>query len=171
MRGSIRSDVPGYLLLSIITLFISNRSLAQSYLYNQLNSILEQRFAAHEPGGAVLVLKGEQVVFAKGYGVSDIKSQTKITPNTVFNTGSISKTFVANAILISVERGKLSLDDPLIKYFDDFDHPEIVKDIRIEHLLSHTSGLPDIRKVSNEPDFFLTAKDGENFEPLKKRST
>ena len=115
-----------------------------------------------------MVSKDGQVIFAKGYGVADMGSKENITPSTLFNTGSVSKTFVANAILILAEEGRLSLDDPITKYFDDFDHPEIVSEIRIKHLLSHTSGLPDLRKVGENQEFYLTAKDMENFEPLKR---
>jgi CubicO group peptidase (beta-lactamase class C family) len=142
--------------------------LAQSDLNAELQSLLQNSLKSEEPGGALLVTKDGQIVFAEGYGVADVDTKEKITPNTLFNTGSVSKTMVANAILILAAEHRLSLDDPLTKYFDDFDHPEVVRKIRIKHLLSHTSGLPDLRKVGENPDFYLTAKDIENFEPLKR---
>src|SRR5690349_12640741 len=52
-----------------------------------------------EPGGAVLVMKDERTVFSHGYGLADLQSRQPITPRTLLNLGSISKTFVANAIL------------------------------------------------------------------------
>ncbi len=127
-------------------------------------------FKANEPGAAILVMKNGQVVFSKGYGIADIKTKEKITPQTVFNTGSVSKTFVANAILILQERGKLSIEDPVGKYFT-FKNPAIGRRIRIKHFLSHTSGIPDLRPVDRDRVFYLTAKDAENFAPLLQADT
>ena len=97
--------------------------------------------------------------------ISDTKE--KITENTIFNTGSISKTFVANGILILEEENKLAIEDPILKYFEDFKNTEIAEKVKIKHLLAHNSGLPDARQVSENFEFYLTAEDKENFEPLK----
>ncbi len=134
----------------------------------EFEKLLKGKFSENEPGGIVLVQKDSKIVFLKGYGVSDLETKERITPDTIFNTGSISKTFVANAILILQEEKLLSVKDPLYEYFPDFENKEIAKKIRIEHLLSHTSGLPDLRDVENNREFYLIAKDKENFEPLKK---
>jgi len=85
----------------------------------------------------------------------------------VCNTGSISKTFVSNGILILEEQGLLLLEDEIKKYFDDFDNEQVAGIVKIKHLLSHTSGLSDLRNVRDNFEFYLTAKDKENFEPLK----
>ncbi len=128
-------------------------------------------FPEDEPGGAVLVMKGEEIVFSKGYGLADMGSREKITPNTLFNLGSISKTFVANGILILKDEGRLRLNDSLLMYFPDFKNPEIARKVRIIHLLSHTSGLPDNRAVGEDSIFYLTAKDEENFAPVKQNDS
>lgn len=128
-------------------------------------------FPEDEPGGAVLVMKGEEIVFSKGYGLADMESREKITPNTLFNLGSISKTFVANGILILKDEGRLRLNDSLLMYFPDFKNPEIARKVRIIHLLSHTSGLPDNRAVGEDSIFYLTAKDEENFAPVKQNDS
>jgi len=125
-------------------------------------------FEADEPGGSILVMKGKDILFQGNYGVADIQTGEKITENTIFNTGSISKTFVSNGILILNERKKLSLDDPISKYFGDFDKKEIAEKVTIAHLLSHSSGLPDIRNVRNHREHFITARDKENWEPIKR---
>jgi len=136
-------------------------------MMNKLDSMLANEFRANEPGGSVLVQKGEKILFLKSYGLADLETGEKITGKTLFNLGSVSKTFVSNGILILHERGLLSLEDSIIKYFDDFKNREISRKVRINHLLSHTSGLPDNRNVSENFEFFLTAKDRENFEPVK----
>ncbi len=131
-----------------------------------LDSLLTAEFRAGEPGGAVLVMKGDSIVFMKCIGLADLVTREEITPATLFNLGSISKTFVANGILILEENGKLTVSDPLSKYFPEFISKEIADAVTITHLLSHTSGLPDNRPVSENPEFFITAKDYENFAPV-----
>ncbi len=131
-----------------------------------LDSLLTAEFHAGEPGGAVLVMKGDSIVFMKCIGLADLVTREEITPATLFNLGSISKTFVANGILILEERGKLTVTDPLSKYFPEFKSREIADSVTITHLLTHTSGLPDNRPVSENPEFFITAKDYENFAPV-----
>ena len=137
-------------------------------LVTQLDAIYSEQLTDDEPGGAVLIEKKNKVVFVKGYGLADLNSKEIIDENTVFNTGSISKTFVSNGILILQEKGMLSLEDNLNLYFDDFDNKELASKVKIKHLLSHSSGLPDNRRVSDNREFYLTAKDEENFAPIKQ---
>jgi len=132
-----------------------------------LDSLFSSYFTAGEPGGAVLLVKDNKVIYKKGFGIADIHSKEAITPQTLFNTGSISKTFVAYGILKLASEGKLSLDDDLYKYFPDFKNRAIAEKVKLYHLLTHTSGIPDSRKVSEEKEFYLSAKDEENFAPLK----
>lgn len=138
---------------------------------NRLDSYFSKSFHENEPGGAVLILKGDKVVFSKAYGLADLQTKEKITAQTLFNTGSISKTFVSNTILALALENKLSLNDSLTKYFTDFKNPEISNKVRIHHLLTHTSGLPDNRWLLLDSVFLLTAKDEENFAPIKQNDS
>lgn len=131
-----------------------------------LDAYFHAEFPADEPGAAVLVVQDGQIILEKGYGLADMGTKTPITPNTAFNTGSISKTFVMNGILMLEQEGKLSLDDPLGKYFPNFKNPEIGRQVRIYHLLNHSSGLIDSRRVREDSVFYLSAKDAENFAPI-----
>ncbi len=131
-----------------------------------LDSLLTAQFRADEPGGSVLVMKGDSTVYSRSVGLADIVTREEITPNTLFNLGSISKTFVSNGILILEEEGKLSVKDPLSIYFTEFRSREISDVVTVTHLLTHTSGLPDIRPVDENREFFITAKDYENFAPV-----
>ncbi len=135
-------------------------------MFAGLDSLFSAEFRADEPGGALLVMRGDSIVYSKCIGLADLGTREEITPNTLFNLGSISKTFVANGILILHEKGKLSLDDPMSTYFPEFKNREIADSVTITHLLTHTSGLPDNRPVSENPEFFITAKDYENFAPV-----
>jgi len=133
-----------------------------------IDSILKGKFAEDEPGGSVLIMKGDSIAYLNSFGLADMETKEKITERTVFNTGSISKTFVSNAILILQERQLLSVDDEIGKYFKDFNNPDIAKKVKIKHLLAHNSGLPDIRNVRENQEYFITAKDTGNFAPIRK---
>ena len=134
----------------------------------ELDTVFDSVFKVDEPGGAVLLAKDGKIIYQKGFGLANINTKEKITSQTLFNVGSISKTFVAFGILQLAKENKLSLDDDIYKYFPDFKDSSIAKKISIHHLLTHSSGLPDIRKVSEDSVFYLTAKDEENWAPIKK---
>jgi CubicO group peptidase (beta-lactamase class C family) len=134
---------------------------------HSIDRIFSAQFKADEPGGAIAILKKDSVVFSNVYGLADLNTKEKITTKTLFNTGSISKTFVSNTILSLALEGKLSLNDSLYKYFPDFKNTELAKKVRIHHLLTHTSGLADNRRQFLDSVVLLTAKDEENFAPIK----
>lgn len=118
------------------------------------------------PGVAVLITKNDSTIYSKTAGLADLKTKEPITNKTLFNLGSISKTFVSNGILMLRDEGKLSLEDSLIKYFPEFKNKDIAKKVKIKHLLTHTSGLPDNRPVQEQREFYLTANDAQNWEPV-----
>ena len=79
------------------------------------------------------------VVHRGAYGMADIELGVSLQPGMVFHIGSITKQFTAAAILILQELGKLSIHDPITKHFPEY--PMQNGEIRIEHLLTHTSGI------------------------------
>ena len=89
--------------------------------------------------GAVLVAKNDTVLLSKGYGTANYEFSVPVTPQTVFPIGSNTKQFTAAAILKLQEQGRLNIADPVTKYIPDAPY---WKDIRIHHLLNHTSGIP-----------------------------
>lgn len=91
-------------------------------------------------GAAVLAVDGGEVAFEHCWGVRRLGSGEPITPTTTFRMASVSKQFTATAVLTLVDEGKLSLDDPLSKFFSDA--PVYWNDITLHQLLTHTSGLP-----------------------------
>jgi len=88
--------------------------------------------------GAVLVQKDGELVIQKGYGYADRKAGVRNSADTVFSVGSITKQFTAAAILKLEMQGKLSLNDPIHRYFEV---PEDKRAIAVRHLLTHTAGL------------------------------
>ncbi|MBM3415299.1 MAG: beta-lactamase family protein [Bacteroidetes bacterium] len=159
--------------LAIALLFISCAAKKQeSQKFSmQLDTLFNFYFSPGEPGGAVLIVKKDSIIYAKGFGLADINTKEPITTQTLFNVGSISKTFVAYGILKLASENKLSLEDNLLKYFLDFKNKEIAGKVQLYHLLTHTSGIPDSRQVEARHDFYLTAKDEDNFAPLKQTDT
>lgn len=136
-----------------------------------LDTYMNALIADDQPGGAVLVMRDTSVIFSKGYGLADLVTRERITPKTLFNLGSISKTFVAYGILVLQSQGKLSVEDSLTRYFPDFKNKEIARKIKIRHLLTHTSGLPDNRPFQRDSVFYLTADDAQNWYPVTQTDT
>jgi CubicO group peptidase (beta-lactamase class C family) len=163
MNPVMKNLVLGYLLIP----FLATAQPVKEYSM-QLDTLFNSYFKPGEPGGAVLLVKDGKIIYQKGFGIADTRSKEPITTQTLFNTGSVSKTFVAYGILKLASEGKLSLDDDLYQYFPDFKNETIARKVKLYHLLTHTSGIPDSRKVKEQNDFYLTAKDEENFAPLKQ---
>lgn len=84
--------------------------------------------------------EGEPIL-VRGYGMADREAGRRVTPETVFTVGSITKQFTAAAILGLQDDGKLSAQDPLGRFFDDV--PADKRGLTLHHLLTHSSGLAD----------------------------
>lgn len=99
------------------------------------------------PGCAVGVsLKGDTVLSA-AYGMADLEHEVAITPETVFEPGSVTKQFTAAALFLLARQGKLSIDDPVRKYIPEL--PDYGAPVTIRHLINHTSGLRDWGNVAS----------------------
>lgn len=92
--------------------------------------------------GGVLVAKGDQVLYRNVHGWADRSLMKPLALNSRFRLASVSKQFTAAAILRLQDDGKLSIWDPVCKYIQPC--PEAWQPIRLHHLLSHTSGIPDL---------------------------
>ena len=101
--------------------------------------------------GSVLVARSNQIVFMQGYGMANREYDIPNAPNTKFRLGSITKQFTAMCILKLQEDGKLSVDDPVSKFVPNC--PSNWSGIKIRHLLTHTSGIPNFTSF---PDYLPT---------------
>jgi CubicO group peptidase (beta-lactamase class C family) len=88
--------------------------------------------------GNVLVAEDGKVIYEKSFGLADFSDKTVNSITTAFPIASLSKTFTATAILQLAQLGKLRVTDAVNKYLPKFPYPSIT----LQHLLSHTSGLP-----------------------------
>jgi CubicO group peptidase (beta-lactamase class C family) len=96
------------------------------------------------PGFAIGVVKNGKLIYAKGFGVAKLGASTPVTSRSLFHMASVTKTFVATAVMQLVEQGKIDLDSPITKYLPYFKmDDERYRDIKVRQMLSHTSGIPD----------------------------
>jgi len=93
----------------------------------------------HIPGVAIAVVQAGKPIKQQGYGFSNLELKTPVTTDSVFKIGSVSKQFIASAMVLLSAEGKLRLDDKINKYLDGA--PTTWEPITIQHLLTHTSGL------------------------------
>ena len=93
------------------------------------------------PGCALAIVHSGRIIYKRGYGMANLEHNIPITPQSVFYIGSVSKQFVALAVALLANQGKLSLDDDIRKYLPEI--PDYGTPITIRHLIHHTSGLRD----------------------------
>ena len=104
------------------------------------------KWGSETPGCAVGVATNGKPVLAKGYGMADLEHDIKITPDSLFEAGSVSKQFTAAAVMLVARDGKLSIDDQVSKYIPEL--PDYGSPLTIRHMLNHTSGLRDWGNVA-----------------------
>lgn len=104
--------------------------------------------------GSVLVAEGDRTLLASGYGLADRATARPWTPQTVSTIGSITKQFTGAAILALSDDGRLSVSDPITKYFSDV--PSDKQSITLHQLLTHSSGIMNLEGVG---DFDAISRD------------
>lgn len=107
----------------------------------ELESYFGREAAAGRFSGAIAIGRAGAPLFQKAWGMADRGRRAPTTTDTKFNIGSMNKMFTGVAIAQLVAQGKLRFDDPLAKFYPDFPSAEAARKIRVEHLLTHTSGL------------------------------
>jgi CubicO group peptidase (beta-lactamase class C family) len=137
---------------AILLALPSSALLAQdNALAARIDAAIAPAYASGEPGATVIVVKDGQTVLRKAYGSADVIKKVAMTPDMSLRLGSITKQFTAAAIMLLAERGKLSLDDDITRHLPAY--PTHGKTITIEHLLTHTSGIPS---YTGRPGYFET---------------
>ncbi len=116
-------------------------SLVERTVATRVEAVFDHAIKRDCPGCALGIWSGGRVVYTHGYGLSNLEYQIPVTPETIFEAGSVSKQFTAAAILLLAREGKLSLDDDVRKLLPEV--PDFGARITIRHLLTHTSGLRD----------------------------
>lgn len=124
-RSAARADVP-------------DGEIVKDEVAQKLDEYLS-RLSAIGFSGAIVATKGDDVILQKGYGYADAESKRPWTADTVSTVGSITKQFTGAAVVKLEQDGKLSVSDPISKWFENV--PADKQSITIHHLLTHTSGI------------------------------
>ncbi|MBS1947105.1 MAG: beta-lactamase family protein [Bacteroidetes bacterium] len=122
-------------------------TLASQYCFSQpgtktIDSLLSSVYQSNAPGIAIAIRKNGKTIFERGYGLADMATKEKISPESNFNIGSLTKQFTAFSILQLASKKKLSLNDKIIKFFPGF-NKHTGSSITVQELLTHSSGIID----------------------------
>ena len=143
-------------LLAVLGSLLASRPAVAQREAERLDSLFRKLSREGQFNGTILVAARGKILYHQSFGYADVAQQTPNAPAATFQTASISKVFTATAVLQLLEQGKLQLQDPLVKYFPEFPFPTIT----LRHLLTHTSGLPDLEvyeaQVRRQPNVVLT---------------
>jgi len=123
------------LILLIFPVFVK----AQSNFPALIDSFMKAQVAINNFNGNVLVAKSGNILYQKAFGYRNYETKELLDIHSVFELASVSKQFTAMGILLLKEKGKLALSDSLRKFFPELPYHHVT----IQHLLTHTSGLPD----------------------------
>jgi CubicO group peptidase (beta-lactamase class C family) len=165
------------LTLLVYCLLAAGRSpAAPDAITDQVDRIFSEWNTTSSPGCALAVVKDGKIVYEHGYGMANLELSVAITPQSVFDIGSVSKQITAMAMVLLAQDGKLSLDDDMRKYLPEI--PDYGSKITVRHLLHHTSGLrnyDDLFDLEGIPEADLTTdrdamdlivrQKGVNFKP------
>ena len=113
----------------------------KGHLMDALDRVVQETVSADTMVGATVAVRyGDDLLFARGYGMADLEQHVPVTTSTVFKIGSVTKQFTAAMILQLVEEGKIDLNDELAEFLPGFPTPG--QAVTVHQLLNHTSGIP-----------------------------
>ncbi len=118
------------------------------------------------PGASAMLIEDGKILLAANYGLANLETGAACSTDTDYRLASVTKQFTAMSIMILAERGKLSLDDHLAKFFPGY--PAHGKDITVRHLLTHTSGLLDYEDLI-PPGTTVQVKDKDVLQLLRQQ--
>ena len=130
---------------------------ADAALARQVDAFAAERAAAEQFAGVVLLARQGQVLLNAGYGMADRERGEESSTSTRFDVASLGKMFTGVAMAQLVEQGRVSYDDPVGRHLPDLRNAAIRERVTIHHLLTHTSGIPDLPDpLFREPPATLT---------------
>jgi CubicO group peptidase (beta-lactamase class C family) len=132
-------------LVSVLAfLFLSWQAFTQQLpdsVKQKIDSLFERWNHASSPGCTIGIIKGDSIIYSKGYGMANLEYAIPNAPATIYHMASVSKEFTGYAIVLLAKQGRLKLGDDIRKYLPWF--PDMKETITIRHLLNHTSGIRD----------------------------
>ena len=99
--------------------------------------------ASRTPGMAIAMVRGDEVVYLRGYGTREAGKDKPVTPDTLFCIGSLTKAFTTTAMAMLVDEGKLGWDDPVVKHLPYFrlSDPVANAGVTLRDLITHRTGV------------------------------
>src|SRR5262245_23919299 len=142
--NSRRMNLRNIVLPLAVVVLLSVSASAQAVDQAALDALMNEAMRHWQtPGSAVVVVRGDEVVYLKGFGVSDVGSKRPVTPDTIFAIGSTTKAFVTAAMAILADEGKISWDDPVRKHLPYFrlSDPLANENVTLRDIVTHRTGL------------------------------
>jgi CubicO group peptidase (beta-lactamase class C family) len=133
-----------FIIVTLLAFGQANPVLAQESILNGFDEYVKKAITDWEvPGVAIAIVKNDQIVLARGYGVRKVGDPTAVDEKTLFAIGSSSKAFTAATLAMLVDEGKVKWDDPVTKHLPGFQlyDPYVSREMTVRDLLSHRSGL------------------------------
>lgn len=127
--------------MRLVGLFALGFAAASSFAQSPDKDVKEWMDAAHIAGCQYAVYRDGKLVTTSGVGFADLENQVPVRPDSLFEIGSITKSFTAALIMQEVKAGTVNLDDPVTKYLPDL--PKTWDAVTVRRALSHTAGLPE----------------------------
>jgi len=127
--------------IPVLVAFLSMSLFAGDEITDKVDNVFAPWDTTTTPGCALAVVRDGRIIYKRGYGMAKLEDGIVMTPDKIFDIGSVSKQFTATCIALLARDGKISLDDDIRKYFPAL--PQYGSPITVRHLIHHTSGLRD----------------------------
>lgn len=137
-----------YKIKKSILLFISIAFIATGFSQTKeakIDKLLNEKFNSNTSGATILISQKGKTIYRKAFGQANLEHGVKMTPENVFEIGSMTEQFTAVSILMLVEQGKIKLTDEITKFISDY--PTHGHKITVHHLLNHTSGIKSYTRM------------------------
>ena len=146
-RKFISTSAKSAVAVTVLRSFVPARALAQAAAVQPLFARLDQYIARHmqetgAPGMTLALANRNGLIRTSTYGYADTKAGARVVPETLFEIGSVSKSFVGLVLLQLRDEGKLDLNKPIIEYLPWLKINSKFEAITVHHILSHSAGLP-----------------------------
>jgi len=126
---------------------VNGQVIDKNALEDKIDALVPSQVNDSTPGLVIGIVQKGELIFSKGYGLANLSYGIPNDPQMVYNIGSVSKQFLGYAFAMLHVEGKLSIDDPVNKYMEDW--PEFEHPVTLRHLLTHTSGYREAYTMSS----------------------
>lgn len=148
-----------FIAITLLFLLVHSSGFSQS-LETKIDSLIETTFTADGPGAVFLVAKAGKPIYRKAIGLANLELNVPMSPENVFEIGSMTKQFTAVSIMILIDQGKLNLHDEITKFIPYY--PTYGKNITVHHLLTHMSGIKSLTSMKS-----LRAIEKQDLSPIE----